>query len=190
MRSLSQTLAFYKYFSHTGRVEESGAVRVRDAWAEDGEAIRDVTLAAYEQYAAAMPEPFWIMYRRNPVATLETDGPEDRIVAERDGAVIGSVLLYPPAASAYGTTRGAGSWPEVRLLAVLPAARGQGVGQALMDECVRRARASEAAALGLHTMDVMHAAVRMYERMGFVRVPETDFAPGGGILVKGYRLDL
>jgi len=166
------------------------AVQIRSASEEDGEAIRNVTLAAYEEYAPAVPEPFWLAYRRHLLATLETKGPEDRIVAERDGVIVGSVLLFPPAAGTYGPAGADGRWPEVRLLAVLPEARGHGVGSALMRECVRRARAAGAPVLGLHTTDMMRAAIRMYERMGFVRAPETDFEPGGGILVKGFRLDL
>jgi ribosomal protein S18 acetylase RimI-like enzyme len=59
-----------------------------------------------------------------------------------------------------------------------------------MAECVRHARHAGAAALGLHTMDMMRAAVRMYEGMGFVHVPDLDFSPAQGVLVKGYRLDL
>jgi len=35
-------------------------------------------------------------------------------------------------------------YPEVRLLAVAPAARGKGIGEALMRECIRRARRSGA----------------------------------------------
>jgi GNAT superfamily N-acetyltransferase len=165
-------------------------IQIRGARDEDGGAIRNVTLAAYEEYAQAVPARFWLAYRRNLLATLETKGPEDRIVAERGGVVVGSVLLYPPAAGAYGPAGGDGRWPEVRLLAVLPEARGHGVGSALMRECVRRARDMGAPALGLHTTDMMRAAVRMYERMGFARAPETDFEPGGGIVVKGFRLDL
>jgi len=80
--------------------------------------------------------------------------------------------------------------PEIRLLAVAPAARGRGVGTALMEECLRRARAAGACAIGLHTVDVMEVAVRMYERMGFVPAPETDFSPVPGFIVKGYRRDL
>ena len=165
-------------------------MHLRDAQEADRGQIRDNTLAAYEEYAATVPTPFWTAYRGNLLTTLESSGPEERIVAEQDGVIVGSVLLYPPAAGAYGSAVGAGESPEVRLLAVLPAARGEGVGHALMEECVRRARAAGAAALGLHTMDMMHAAVRMYERMGFKRVPEADFHPGGGVLVKAYRLDL
>ena len=56
--------------------------------------IQSVTLAAYEQYADVMPH--WKMYRQYQLATLEEQGPEARIVAERNGAIIGSVLLIPP----------------------------------------------------------------------------------------------
>src|SRR5262252_7622023 len=112
--------------------------------------IRDVTLTAYEEYTAVMPRPFWDEYKRQLLATLDEEGPVERIVAEREGKIIGSVLLYPPLANAYtGVGVGVG-WPEVRLLGVSPGARGQGVGTALMDECERRARCAEATMLGLH----------------------------------------
>ena len=57
---------------------------------------------------------------------------------------------------------------------------------ALMEECVRRASLMGATQLGLHTMEVMQSAMRMYERMGFVHTPALDFRPTEGILVKGY----
>jgi ribosomal protein S18 acetylase RimI-like enzyme len=99
-------------------------------------------------------------------------------------------MLFPPAADAYGGLADEVPWPELRLLAVAPEARGLGVGQLLVDECVIRARRAGAAALGLHTSRSMRAAKRMYERMGFVRVPEHDFQPPGAELVEGYALRL
>jgi GNAT superfamily N-acetyltransferase len=78
----------------------------------------------------------------------------------------------------------------VRLLAVAPEARGQGIGTALMKECIRRARRLGAGCLNLHTTVVMQVAMRMYERMGFVRAPDLDFHPDPSITVKAYRLDL
>jgi ribosomal protein S18 acetylase RimI-like enzyme len=82
------------------------------------------------------------------------------------------------------------SWPEVRLVSVAPEARGRGVARALMDECLRRARSSGATAIGLHTSRSMQAAMQMYKRMGFVRVPEFDHQPPGAELVEAYRLEL
>jgi GNAT superfamily N-acetyltransferase len=160
-------------------------VRIRDARAADRAAIREVTLAAYAEYAARLPH-LWDAYRGNIEATLADVAPAQQIVAERRGAVVAAVLLYPPGSHAPG----AGAWPEVRLLAVAPAARGQGIAHALMQECVARARAWGAAALSLHTMDVMVGARRLYRRMGFVRAPELDFTPAPTVTVKGYRLAL
>jgi len=154
------------------------------------DAIRSVTLAAYGEYAAIMPEPLWLGYRRQLLATLETRDPVERIVADREGSIVGSVLLFPPATDAYRGVAASADYPEVRLLAVVPEARGHGVGVALMEECARRARRAGAAALGLHTTDMMRAAVRMYEHLGYVRTPAQDFSPAPGVLIKGYRLDL
>ena len=166
------------------------SVVIRDMHADESDAVRQITLAAYGEYAAIMPEPLWLGYRRQLLATLESQGPVERIVAERAGSIAGSVLLFPPATDAYGAATASGDYPEVRLLAVAPEARGHGIGAALMQECARRARGAGAAALGLHTTDIMRAAVRMYERLGYVRTPEHDFVPAPGILIKGYRLDL
>lgn len=165
-------------------------VMIRDMRHDELDAVCHVTLAAYGEYAAIMPEALWLGYRRQLLATLETGDVVERIVAERDGSIAGSVLLFPPATNAYGGGAVNVDYPEVRLLAVLPEARGQRLGVALMEECARRARRAGAAALGLHTTDMMQAAVRIYERLGYVRTPARDFSPAAGVLIKGYRLDL
>jgi ribosomal protein S18 acetylase RimI-like enzyme len=165
-------------------------LHIRYARDDEREAIRDVTLAAYEEYATVMPEPFWEAYRRQLLVTLDEEGPAERIVAEHDGMIVGSILLYPPLARAYTRVGVSIGWPEVRLLAVAPGARGQGIGTALMDECEDRARRAGATTLGLHTMDMMQTALHLYKRIGFIRAPELDFYPAKGVLVKGYRRSL
>lgn len=165
---------------------------IRDARADERDAIRALTLAAYEEYRA---QPFWAGYRRILLATLDAEeeaqeGSVERMVAERAGMLVGSVWLYPLQAKAYAHGPASANWPEVRLMAVAPSARGQGIGAALLQECERRARRSGATMLGLHTQDTMQAAIRLYERAGFVRAPELDFQPPAGVLVKGYRLSL
>ena len=168
-------------------------IAIRDARAVDRAAIEAVTLAAYEQYAATLGATLWGMYRQNIVATLASVKPGTLIVAEQEGALVGSVLLYP-AGSVMGEPGGGKAmtltWPEVRLLAVAPTARGSGTGRRLMEECIRRARAAEARDLTLHTTDMMRVAMRLYERMGFERAPELDISPAPGITAKGYKLPL
>lgn len=165
---------------------------LRDAKLQDRQAIQDVTLGAYQEYATMLPTEGWEEYRQNILETLAEVTPAEQIVAERDGEILGTVLLYPagqvmelPDRSTF--TR---QFPEVRLLAVAPAARGLGLGHALMRECIARARRAGVHALALHTTDLMRVAMEMYERMGFVRAPETDFYPAPGFVIKGYRLEL
>ncbi|MBD0318747.1 MAG: GNAT family N-acetyltransferase [Gemmatimonadetes bacterium] len=164
---------------------------VRAAREDEREAIRALTLAAYAEFAAVMELAAWAGLDGAVRAALDTEGAGvERIVAERGGELVGSVMLYSPSVDAYGGAVKRASWPELRLLAVAPGARGAGVGQALVEECARRARLSGASELGLHTSESLRAAVRMYERMGFVRAPEFDFRPEGAELVMAYRLPL
>ena len=166
---------------------------IRDARDGDREAIQNVTLSAYQEYAMIMPA-HWEDYRQNILDTLAEVKPAEQIVAEQAGAIVGTVLMYPAGTilDRPDETTNSLEWPEVRLLAVAPAARGQGVGAALMQECIRRARRAGVAALTLHTTDMMQVAMRMYERMGFVRMPQLDFYPAEDedIVIKGFRLTL
>jgi GNAT superfamily N-acetyltransferase len=166
-------------------------LKIRDAREADRDMIQSVTLSAYEQYAAIMKEN-WKYYRENILETLADPKPAEQIVAEAEHGLVGTVLMYPAGTKLHGPDGKLVSLevPEVRLLAVAPTARGQGIGVALMQECVRRARQSGAAALGLHTTDMMQVAMRMYEKMGFMRMPALDLRPAEGIVVKGYRIEL
>ena len=79
---------------------------------------------------------------------------------------------------------------EFRMLAVAPAARGRGIGHALARWCVDRAREQGCTAVVLSSLDRMHTAHRLYERMGFRRLPERDWTPTPDITLIAYRLDL
>jgi ribosomal protein S18 acetylase RimI-like enzyme len=79
---------------------------------------------------------------------------------------------------------------EIRMLGVLPAARGRGVGEALVRGCIARARSAGAPALVLSTTPEMQSAHRLYARLGFARTPERDWAPRPGLSLIAYVLDL
>jgi ribosomal protein S18 acetylase RimI-like enzyme len=59
-----------------------------------------------------------------------------------------------------------------------------------MHECIQRARQAGASALILHTSALMRAAIRLYQRLGFVRAPELDEEPLPGLASLGFRFDL
>ena len=163
---------------------------IRAAQAADRDDILRLTRIAYAEYASVMEPSAWSALEQAVEASLANDDGVTRLVAELDGEIVGSAALYAPNAAAYGSLASAGSWPEVRLVAVDPAVRGRGVARALVLECVRRARAAGATTLGLHTSQSMHTARRLYEGLGFVRDPDHDFQPPGAELVEGYRLPL
>ena len=76
-----------------------------------------------------------------------------------------------------------------RFLAVDPAARGRGVGRALFQACLERARAAGRRRMALHTTEWMITARAMYERAGFLREPEGD-AQLPGVRIIAYAADL
>jgi GNAT superfamily N-acetyltransferase len=79
---------------------------------------------------------------------------------------------------------------ELRMLVVDPHAQGRGVGTALVQGCVERARLDGKRRITLHTTSFMPIAQRLYERAGFRRRPEGDLLVEGDILLLGYVLDL
>ena len=177
-------------------MEQQGTFHVRAARDSDRAAMVDITLAAYEEYSAIVPSPHWEEYQQDIRDTITQDDRAERLVAELDGVVVGSVILYPAGTVFYLPNEEAVTLPcpEIRLLAVAPAARRRGVGAALVEACIERARQAGVEAITLHTIEFMQVAMRMYERMGFVRAPELDFRPTEDedvdVVIKGYRFDL
>jgi len=170
--------------------QPSQSLQIRDARPEDYEAIQQLTLSAYEQYATLMEPDAWQALRRAMISALTTDSPVERIIAELDGQLVGSSMLFPAARSAYQGITNEAAVPELRLLAVDTSVRGHGIGRALVEECIRRARQTGIDALGLHTSNSMQTAKSLYERMGFERYPAEDFQPNGTELVMAYRFKL
>jgi predicted N-acetyltransferase YhbS len=167
-------------------------LNIRQACRADQTAIQEVTLVAYQEYAAYISPQQWQEYRGNILDTLHEALPEMQLVAETNGEIVGSVLMVPAEPIMESPDNGhiQAGFPEVRLLAVTPAARGQGIGKALMLACIAQARRAGESVLTLHSNDLMQIAIRIYERLGFQRDPEMDFRPAENAVIKGYRLDM
>jgi ribosomal protein S18 acetylase RimI-like enzyme len=163
-----------------------GGVSVRDARADENGHVASVILEAYGEFADSVTPEFQEMFRAD-AANVEGRAPfTDLIVADRDGELVGTATLFRD-----GTGYGDGwptGWAAIRLLAVAPEARGLGIGRALTAECIRRAESGGCSAIGLHTTMFMEAARRLYEGMGFLRMPELDFEYAPDFPVIGYLL--
>jgi ribosomal protein S18 acetylase RimI-like enzyme len=79
---------------------------------------------------------------------------------------------------------------EIRMLAVRAAARRRGVGEAMVRHAVELARGHGCRRLVLFTMTVMPDARRLYERIGFGRVPDRDAVLRTGSPLLAYVLPL
>lgn len=98
------------------------------------------------------------------------------LVAVDGDRLIGGVTFVPDGGAMAGLA-GPGE-AEIRMLVVARAARGRGVGEALVRTCVDRARATQGCGgIVLSTQRMMHSAHRIYERLGFARTPERDWNP-------------
>ncbi len=157
---------------------------IRPARAEELAAVEALVKGAYREYQELVPEEGWQRWMASiSEAIRSSEGL--LLVAEVDGVVAGAVQFFPDASRAH-----MGHWPAgaatIRLLAVRPETRGQGLGLLLTQECLRRARELKIPTIYLYTGRFMHAAIHIYEKLGFVRAPE--FEPPEGPIA--YRLDL
>jgi ribosomal protein S18 acetylase RimI-like enzyme len=120
---------------------------------------------------------------------LGADGVGDVLVAvDAGGEITGTVMLQPwPHAGKVVTGP---DEAEIRALAVLPRAQGGGLGQALLDAVIDRARVRRVRHLVLFTQCDMVVAHQLYARTGFTRLTDRDWAPSPGNLLLAYGLAL
>ena len=109
-----------------------------------------------------------------------TTQPETRLLVAVDGdqGLAGCVVYFGDMAD-YGSGGAATQIRDasgIRLLGVSDAFRRRGIGRALIEACIDRARRRAHAQVILHTTLAMKAAWRMYEQLGFRRSEDLDFA--------------
>jgi ribosomal protein S18 acetylase RimI-like enzyme len=110
------------------------------------------------------------------------------VAVDAAGEVVGTVTYAVPG-QRYAEVSGPDE-AEFRMLGVAPAGQRRGVGRALVQACIDRARDQGRSALVLSSEVRMASAHRLYERMGFARDPERDWQPDPEISLLVYVLRL
>ena len=164
---------------------------IRKALDYEYELIKKQRLASYEPYSEIIPEGHWNILKNTLTSENAKQSGAEIFVSEIDGAIAGSVVLFPSKSKAYEWDSEALEYPEIRMLAVGGDFRSKGIGKALVQHCAAIARKEGNSHIGLHTAHFMENAMHLYKRLGFSRVPSLDFEPlDDGIVVKAFRLDL
>ncbi|MGV9286032.1 N-acetyltransferase family protein [Streptomyces sp. NPDC003719] len=130
---------------------------IRPARSEDEQPLRLLDRATWSYQHAVSPPP-----GPDDPFFREHSGPADHLVAELDGGLVGYVRLGFPTPLASNT-----HVRQIRGLAVADAARGHGVGRALVRGAVAEARRLGARRITLRVLGPNTAARRLYESEGF-----------------------
>ncbi|HXF30787.1 MAG TPA: GNAT family N-acetyltransferase [Solirubrobacterales bacterium] len=158
-------------------------MRARDAGEADAAAVAALWT---EAYADAGPEG-----RREPYALQEyfavAASADVSVVEDEDGELVAVVALYPPGAG--GSSVAGPGEAELARLAVAEGARRSGIGRDLVERCTAQARALGAEAIALWSRPYQTDAHRLYESLGYRRVPKRDGKDRDGIR-RVFRLDL
>lgn len=155
---------------------------IRDFRKDDSLQVNALAIHAFNQFKDAYIDWAQFKIKIGEMASLAEVG--EIIVAEADSKIVGAVAYIGPGAPKADFFRP--EWPVMRMLVVDPTFRGLGIGRALADECIVRAKRDGASMFALHTSKLMQVALPMYERMGFKWISNAPdiHGVGYGIYVK------
>ena len=149
----------------------------------DGQADLEDAADLFRAYAAALPVDLGYQGFVEELAGLpgKYAPPAGAVLRARapSGEAIGCVAMRPIEE---------GRICEMKRLYVTPAARGLGLGAALIRAIVDQARADGYGEMRLDTLPTMHAALAMYARAGFTRIGAYYPTPVEGTIFLAMRL--
>jgi GNAT superfamily N-acetyltransferase len=159
-------------------------------YTEIGASMADV-YSSLEGFPSRADQPNYYSLFDN--LTTLVDNPATDLISARNhsGKLLGSVIYFADMKyyGSGGTATSLQSTSGLRLLAVNPGARSNGIGRALTQKCIELAREKQQSQVVLHTTQYMNSAWALYENMGFGRFEEIDFLQGE-LPVSGFRLVL
>ena len=160
------------------------AVVVRRARPDDLDGVGEITVAAYAEFTDG-PDDYYLSLLRD---AERRDREAELWVAEVDGVVVGSVTIALPGSP--WREIGTDEEGEFRMLAVAPDARRMGAGDALTRLVLDRFRDLGFRRIVLSSLASMASAHRIYERLGYRRIPDRDWSPQPGVQLIAFAKEL
>ncbi|MGW7684661.1 GNAT family N-acetyltransferase [Kribbella sp. NPDC054772] len=158
-------------------------MEIRLARQDEYDAVGELTVAAYTHDGLVRGD-----YAMTLRAAADRAAKAELWVAADEDGLLGTVT-YCPVGSVYREI-GRDDEGEFRMLGVAGRARGQGIGRALTERCIERTREQGLRRIVMSSANYMATAHRIYERLGFTRIPERDWAPIPGVDLYAFALDL
>ena len=161
---------------------------IRECRDADEAAVGALLVDAFvTKYAEKLPEVVVGDERRRDLLDVRRKrGLATVLLAERDGEVLGTVTLYPPAARTSETFLPDAA--NLRYLATHPKTHGQGISRALLDETERLAfEVWGAAAICLHVRRGAVGVAGLYQRRGYLRAAHADL-DSPAVFLEGFYL--
>lgn len=161
------------------------APTIRRPRTDELDAVGRLTVAAYVGGGVIPADAPYLEFLGD---AAHRDAEAELWVAVDERGVVGTVTLVEPGSPLTEIAREGEA--EIRSLAVAPGATGEGIGEALTRHTVDLARERGYTSMVLSSSTTMHAAHRLYERLGFTRLPERDWSPVPGVRLVAYTLPL
>src|SRR5690606_28425045 len=172
--------------SAAGGRTQGMTISIRTARPAEYADVGELTVAVYVNAGFVTPDDWYVTHLRD-AAKRGTEA-ELLVAVDETGRLVGSVT-YTGHDGTFAELAGPGE-AEFRMLVVDPGVRKQGIGRALVEACVERARRDGCGIVRLSSDQRMTDAHRLYERLGFVRTPERDWEPLPGHHLLAYALEL
>lgn len=100
---------------------------VRTAKESEFEFLQEQRIKAYSQYEQDVPAAHLQVLLKAISADVSTEEEVEYLVAEWDGEIAGSIVVFPPETDAYDGLTGISTFPEIRMLVVDPSFRKRGL---------------------------------------------------------------
>jgi putative acetyltransferase len=137
------------------------SIQIRLAIPDEAASIAWVLHQAFVEYESLYTATAFAITTPTPVEIEQRWNEGPIWLALKNGRLVGTVAAVAKGDALY-----------IRSMAVVPSARGQGIGKILLTEVERFARASGFQRMLLSTTPFLDGAIHLYERFGFERTPD------------------